>query len=255
MPHHDWTTQRIICRAVLQGRTDATFAEHAVSVEDQVVYRRMAEEALTSVIRRRSSAKRYFTARIRNPISLIALLAVVIAATSLFMAAYLWRQVDLTDPGTYSMVGSVAGFSAIAAAATGWMISGWVTHRTGRSKLTMDVVSSRFSQPAFGDALTAFNKTLINKQIDTAVVERLERSGDEDDRRALQGLRYLLNFSEFIAVGVLEGELDQRIVSKTLQGTLTYVHDHAFLYISDLQRRDPRILEHFTILRRHYAEL
>lgn len=255
MPHHDWTTQRIICRAVLQGRADVTFAEYAVSAEDQVVYRRMADEALTAVIRRRSSTKRYFRARIRNPILLVVALAVLIAAASLSMAVFLWRQVDMADANTYSVIGSVAGFSAIAAAATGWMISGWVTHRTGRSKLTMDVVAARFSQPAFGDALTAFNKVLLGRRIDSALVARLEASGDEDDRRALQGLRYLLNFCEFISVGVLEGELDERIVAKTLRGTLTYVHDHSSLYIGDLQRKNARTLEHFTTLRRHYAEL
>lgn len=255
MPHHDWTTQRAICRAVLQGRADAGFAEHAVSVEDQIIYRRMADEALTAVIRRRSSAKRYFSAHIRNPIALVIVLAVLIATASLAMAVLLWRRVDLADPGTYPVVGSVAGFSAIAAAATGWTVSSWVTHRTGRSKLTMDVVASRYAQPAFGEALTAFNKILLNRRIDSALVGRLERSESDDDRKALQGLRYLLNFSEFIAVGVLEGELDERIIAKTLQGTLTYVHDHSLSYISDLQRRDPRVLEHFTTLRRHYAEL
>ncbi|WP_375403748.1 DUF4760 domain-containing protein [uncultured Sphingomonas sp.] len=153
------------------------------------------------------------------------------------------------------MISSVAGFSAIAAAAAGWMISGWVTHRTGRSKLTMDVVATRFSQPAFGDALTAFNKVLPGLQIDSALVKRLEASDDEDDRRALQRLRYLLNFCEFISVGVLEGELDERIVAKTLRGTLTYVHDHSAPYITDLQRRNTRTFEHFTMLRRHYREL
>ncbi|WP_375403749.1 hypothetical protein [uncultured Sphingomonas sp.] len=60
----------------------------------------MAEEALTSIIKRRSSVRRYSTARIRNPILLIAILAVLIAAASLSMAFHLWRQVDLADPAT-----------------------------------------------------------------------------------------------------------------------------------------------------------
>lgn len=255
MPDHDWNTQRTICRAILRGEADSIFAVHQVSATDQILYRRMADEAITAVIRRRSAAKRYFTARVRNPILLVTVLAALIAAVCAGMALTLWRWVDASNPATYSIVGSVAGFSAIGAAAIGWTMSGWITHRTSRSKLTMDVVASRYAQPAFGEALTAFNKVLLGRRIDSTLVARLQASDDDDDRRALQGLRYLLNFCEFIAVGVLEGELDARIIGKTLRGTLTYVHDHSQLYIGDLQRTDPGALEHFSMLRRHYVEL
>jgi len=253
--YHEWAVQRSICHGVLQGQATAVFSTYVVDEMDQSAYRRMADDALTVVIRRRSAVKRYFRIRIKNPIWIGIAFAATFGALAFAAAATLACSIDLSQQNTYPIVGATAGFCAIGVAAIGWGVSGWITHRTGRSKLTMDVVAARFSQPAFNDALTAFN-TLRRDQgrITSALVDRLAVSASEDDRKALQGLKYLLNYFEFIAVGVTEGELDERIVAQTLRGNITYVHDASVLYILDLQARNPRTLEHFTALRRHYRE-
>lgn len=255
MPHHDWKTQKLVCHAILIGKAERAFADHGVSLADQRIYRRMADDALAQVIRRRSSAKRYFAAHIRNPLFLVVALATGIAALSLLSAWMLFDYVDLTKPESYPIFGSVATFCAIGIAASGWAVAGWVTHRTGRSKLTMDVVAARYAQPAFGEALAAFNKVLLRRRIDATVIAALEQSADQDERRAVQGLRYLLNYFEFISVGVLEGELDERIVARTLRGTLVTVYDLSLLYIAELQRTNPRTLEHYSTLRLHFRDL
>lgn len=255
MPHHDWKTQKLICHAVLTGRAEEAFAAHGVALHDQAIYHRMADDALAGVIRKRSAARRYFTARIRNPLLLVVAAAAFVSAVCLIVAWELSETVNLADPGTYPVLGSLAAFAAIGVAAMGWAVSGWVTHRTGRSKLTMDVVAARYAQPAFGDALAAFTKVLLNRRIDGELVGALERSTDEDERAAVQGLRYMLNYFEFIAVGVLEGELDERIVAKTLRGTLNTVYDLSVLYITELQSKNPRTLENYSTLRRHFRDL
>lgn len=255
MSHRDWKTQQAIAREVLAGRGDQAFETFAVGFDERAHYQRLASDALGAAIRRRSPFRRHYRARIRNPIWVVVVLASLIGVGCLGMAAALWRHVDFADDRTYSLVGALAGFSAIGVAAIGWVAAGWITHRTGRSKLTMDVVAARYSQPAFSEALTAFVNRFGTGAVDHQLVTKLEASADDEDRRAVQGLRYLLNYCEFIAVGVLEGELDERIVAKTLRGTINTVHDRSQRYIAHLQRTNPRTLEHFSLLRDHYRDL
>lgn len=253
--YHAWADQRTICHGILQGQADAVFATYTVSELDQSAYRRMADDALTVVIRRKSAVRHYFRIRIKNPIGVGIAIAATFGSSAFVAAVILLTRISFANTGTYPMIGAMAGFCAIGVAAIGWGVSGWITHRTARSKLTMDVVAARFAQPAFNDALTAFNTIKRNHgRVTSSLVDRFAVSADEDERKALQGLRYLLNYFEFIAVGVTEGELDERIVAKTLRGNINYVYDTAAPYIFDLQTKNPRTLEHFTALRRHYRE-
>lgn len=254
--YYHWAEQRSICEGILRGQADAVFQTYTVSDIDRGAYLRMADDALTVIIRRRSAAKRYFRIKIKNPIAI----GVAFAATFGFMAfgsaALFVRFVMWSDARTYPILGAAVGCCAIGVAAIGWGVSGWITHRTARSKLTMDMVAARFAQPAFSEAMTAFNQLRKEYgQITPALVNRLSLTGRPEDGKALQGLRYLLNYFEFIAVGISEGELDERIVARTLRGNITYVHDAAATYIHDLQATNARTLEHFSALRRHYQDL
>ena len=134
-------------------------------------------------------------------------------------------------------------------------MSAWIAHRSNRSSYTLDTVAAWFAQSAFSDALRDFNKTLRRKKIDEMLVNSLAASQSDEDRAAVRSLRYLLNYFEFISVGVLDGELDERIVAKTLRGNLLDVYNHAASYITDLQKSNPRTLENFSMLRRHYQDL
>jgi hypothetical protein len=255
MPYRDWTTQTAICQAIMQGQADAAFLQYGVSLADQIVYRRMASEALAKVVAKRSTTKRYFKARIKNPIWISTALSSVIGLASFISAVVLCRWINLTEAATYPILGAIAGFSAIGVAAVGWGVSAWIAHRNNRSRYTLEIVAARFAQTAFTDALRGFNKYLRMRLINRSFVDQFAMSADDNERLAIQGLRYLLNYFEFISVGVLEGELDERIVDRTLRGNLVDIYDLSAPYIMELQRENPRTLQHFTILRRHYQDL
>lgn len=255
MAYRDWSTQRLICREILQGRAEAVFVAYDIALADQAIYRRLADEALSRPISRRSAAKRYFRATIKNPIWISTMLSSLVGAISFAVAVVLTRWIDLSRSSTFPMLSAVAGFSAIGVAAMGWGVSGWIAHRNNRSKYTLDTVAARFAQSAFTDALALFNKRFRDVTITDAMVADLAASPHDEDRQAVQGQRYLLNYFEFIAVGVLEGELDERIVARTLRGNLADIYDRSMLYVIELQRKNPRTLEHFSRLRRHYEEM
>lgn len=252
---HRWAEQREICRAILCGNPSPAFDRYRVSELDRTIYERMTQDALDQLIRRRSPARFYFRAQIKNPIWFSTLLSAAIGVSALASASYLSVHVDLSDDKTLPILGSVAAFCAIAVAAIGWGVAGWIAHRNNRSKYTLDTVAARYSQPAFSDALRHFNRAFKDRRVNTAMVEQLASSKDTSDQSAVQGLRCLLNYFEFISVGILQGELDERIVAKTLRGNLLFVYQQSAAYIRDLQRNNPKTLEHFTLVSRHFQEL
>lgn len=254
MRHWRWEEQAAICRAVLEGRAEAVFAERRIPLVEQARYRWMANEIVAHTVRRHSSFSRYFAASIKNPIRLSTGLSAVIGTLFMLAALGLFTAVDLADRTTYPILGAVAGFCAISVAAIGWGVSGWIAHRNNRSRYTLDVVAARYAQTAFTDALRGFNEVFKGVAINEATVAALANDPDPEKRKAVQGLRYLVNYFEFIAVGVLEGEIDEKIVAKTLRGNLIYIYDRCATYIIDLQRTNPRTLENFTALRLHYRD-
>lgn len=49
-------------------------------------------------------------------------------------------------------------------------------------------------------------------------------------------MRHILNWFEFIAVGVALGDLDLNIVTMTVRSNLTFYTDKCLIYISELRR-------------------
>lgn len=249
-----WSDQKAICRAILCGRAEEAFRTYGVPPLEQPIYQRLAEEALENAIARRTTARRYFRARIRNPIRISTLLSSTIGIISFAFGLWLFWRVDFSDAQTFPLMSSVAAVWAIGVAAVGWGVSAWIAHRNNRSKYTLDTVAARYSQPAFSEALKNFNAKFKGVRISEQLVTQMSSSTDLDDLNAVQSLRYLLNYFEFLAVGILHGELDERIVARTMRGNLIYVYDHAAKYITELQASNPKTLENFSLVRMHFQE-
>jgi len=85
-------------------------------------------------------------------------------------------------------------------------------------------------------------------------LNELRRSRDEDDRKAAVSVTFILNYYEFIASGVLRGDLDARIIRDNIRGVLCQYHDKCLPYIRFANARNPRVFEHLIKLRTHYRE-
>jgi len=239
----------------MSGAGDAAFEQYHVPDLDQAIYRRMASDALDKVIARESAAKRYFSANISNPIRGVIGLAAILSLSSLAGALWLFWSIDAYHPKADSILSAFVGFCAVLAAAIGWGVSAWIAHRNNRSKHTLDIVAARFAQPAFSKAFSDFNEAFVGKAISKALIADYSTSDDSAKKEGVQGLRYLVNYFEFIAVGIISGELDERIIARTLRGNLIYVYDRCAKYIYEVQGDNPRTLENFTTIRRHYQTL
>ncbi|HEX8526548.1 DUF4760 domain-containing protein [Allosphingosinicella sp.] len=250
----DIATRRAICLEILRGNEEAAFRQHRVSELDQAVLRRCAQEIVDTVVRRRAPFRHYWRAPIRNPIWPGFIVSAAFALVSLSYAIRLFPLVDYAIPATYPIATATAALFAIAAATSGWAFTSIVTARNARVNHSLTIVSDRFSKSDFGANTAKFNVAFKGKRINKALVEEMDESDSDVDKDGVQALRYLLNYFEYVSVGVILGELDETIIRKTLRGNLVHYYDRCASYIKEVQSENPRVLEHLTMLRTHFRD-
>lgn len=76
----------------------------------------------------------------------------------------------------------------------------------------------RFTHDTFNQQISVFNENLKGKTINRALINQLAISDDPKDRAALQAIRYIVNYFEFLSVCILSGNFDQEIIRKTMRG-------------------------------------
>ena len=200
------------------------------------------------------SSDRLRTSRPFLPVIIaIAIIAVACAAA----AAVLLAHAYIDDPQTYPLFSATATVMAIAVAAVGWGVAGWVSHRNGRVQHTINLLSTRFSQATFVQNAANFvdhfgpgGAPLVTR----SDIDALTVSKTEAERNAARAVRYLLNYFEFIAVGVRRGDIDLGIVRENWRGVIRFYVDRCRPYIDALRDDDPRTFEHLVRLRSHFED-
>jgi len=61
-------------------------------------------------------------------------------------------------------------------------------------------------------------------------------------------LQQLLNYYEFLAVGIAQGDLDEELLKASIRGIMCNLVDDARIMISQLRQNDPKTLEHLVRL-------
>lgn len=84
--------------------------------------------------------------------------------------------------------------------------------------------------------------------------QMVDLCGEGANPKDVEALQYILNYLEFVAVGIRQGELDEALMKQTLRGIVVNVRDFAKPYIafqrgvSDGKVERPKYLEHFLWL-------
>ena len=153
------------------------------------------------------------------------------------------------------------GVAGILAAATGWVVTSMVNLHNARRQHTVNVLlQSRLSQ-AYQQRL----RDVVKAFPVTPKVTKL-RVGDwntQEYSEAIDGVKYLLNYFEFVAVGIRTGDLDEKTLRMSLRGILTTLCDMADVYIryqrGELEENDGypsnRSYEHVLWLRKRWMQL
>lgn len=240
--------------AILRGEGEAAFDFNNVSALDRTALVAAADRLATQAAARTSPINGYYKLKRRMPLREGYLAASIAAIVPLGCALWIVTHIDVTASENFPLIAAASTLFGVFAAATGWGVASWTAHRNARAQHTLNFLATRFSNSSFSDQAAIFNKAFADHKIDKALISRLATSDDPDDTAALQSLRWLLNWFEFIAVGVILGDLDLTIVTKTVRSNLIFYCDKCLPYIREVQQTQPKILENLIELRLHFQD-
>jgi hypothetical protein len=153
---------------------------------------------------------------------------------------------------------AIAALIGVIVATFGWSFSNWLAYRNSKKQHTVNLIfQTRFTQPTFNLHMRRFNKrfpVLSHEVVTIDVIDGLDNSNDDEGIDLAQSVKYILNYFEFIAAGVIGGDLDLDLVEQTVLSNLVYYFDKSAPYIYAVAKRYPGALENLIALRDHYRE-
>lgn len=126
----------------------------------------------------------------------------------------------------------MAVYASALLALAGWMVQTWNTARVGRKQHSMNVlIQTRFSE------VHRKHLEIVSDGLAGAVEFSAEKVMNDANLR--RSLAYLLNYFEFIAVALNQGDLDETIIREAIRGQLTDAVAKSRSYISFVRGEDP----------------
>ncbi|MBB3178746.1 DUF4760 domain-containing protein [Variovorax sp. Sphag1AA] len=111
----------------------------------------------------------------------------------------------------------------VVAAIVGWIISSMVAIRNGIRQHTINILlQSRLSQTYMEQAMIVHMRYFHRHGMRYLTEEEIET--DSPDAR-LPSLRYVLSYLEFIAVGIRYGDLDEKLMRRTLRDVVCSLYE------------------------------
>lgn len=251
--YRSWAERRAIIRSIIAETNPQPLQQFQLSKSEEAYFRDLASKAVAALAIRSSAFKGYYKPPIAKPFGLVVRVSALTSAIATLGAAYLiWHQQRGGQPDPL-----LASCATITVAAVGWALLGWIAHRNTVRQNTNAILFARFSQAPFGEAIHRFHKQFgwkLNDPVTSETLEALRRSGDENGMRAAAAAVYILNYFESISSGVLNGDLDHRIVRDNVRGFICNYHDKCAPHIRASNVQNPKAYEHLIKLRTHYLE-
>jgi len=250
--YRSWSERRAIIRAIIADSNPPKLESFHLSPQEQAFFRARSEKAIDALARQTSAFKTYYALPAARPFAFVVLVSGLVVAAAAAAGTYIYLN-TVGDPA-YPIYAALLSLSIVA---VGWAVAGWITHRNTIRQNTNSMLFARFSQAPFGEALHRFHQTFGNDvfpKITRDQLRELRSTGNEDDRKAATSVGYLLNYYEFIAAGVLHGDLDQNIIRNNIRGVICFYHDKCEPYIVYSNQQNPKVYEHLIKLRTHYRE-
>ncbi|EEG6977422.1 DUF4760 domain-containing protein, partial [Salmonella enterica] len=138
----------------------------------------------------------------------------------------------------------------------GWWIQSAVSRASARKQHTLNlVVNHRFSELFHKKNESAFDVFGVDKTIHPDWVKKsFSSKGDEIDDEGKKyitgtlGLSYLLNFYEFVSVGIIQKDLDEGMIKECFLGIMSRLEKRGVFLIRYSQRIEPKAYENLVAL-------
>ncbi len=198
--------------------------------------------------------KAYYALPTGKPFGYILGIVATLIAAAMFIAVFIWLESEDATKA-YPLFAACA---AVVVAAIGWAVAGWISHRNTVRQNTNNMLFARFSHAPFGDALNRFHAHFGYEPwrfVTTEEMARLRSSDKEEDQKVAASVAYILNYYELIAIGVINGDLDQVIIKQNVRGLIVYYHDKCGPHIRKLNKSNHRVYENLIKIRTHYRDV
>lgn len=251
--YRTWAERREIISSMIAETNPPAIETFQLSASEEVFFRARSRRAVAELAKTTSTFKSYYALPAARPFFYVLGVSGLVVVGAVAFAVYLWlRSANLSSK--YPLLAACA---TLAVAAIGWAVAGGITHRNTVRQNTNNILFARFTQTPFGDAMHRFHKEFGHDIAAKVTVEKwrqLRDSGCDEESRAATSVTYLLNYFEFIASGVLRGDLDQKIVRDNIRGVVSYYHDKCWPFILSSNQQNPKVYENLIKLRTHYRE-
>lgn len=143
----------------------------------------------------------------------------------------------------------------VVSAITGWIVSSYITLRNSIKQHTINTLLQSRLSATYMQYASRINKSYFAPDAPSGPVP-LESllATDDESRENLAALNYVLNYFEFLAVGIRHGDLDRKVLKHTLRGILVRLYEKCECYIKYTRGDDgktvamPRQFEHVSWL-------
>ena len=141
----------------------------------------------------------------------------------------------------------------IVSAITGWIVSSYITLRNSIKQHTINILLQSRLSATYMDVAKHINSKFFSPTSSRDPVS-VDFLNDPVNQKDLEAFVYILNYLEFVAVGVRHGDIDEMVMKDTIRGILCGQFDKAKLFIM-YQRGDngttvksPKVFEHLVWL-------
>lgn len=166
-----------------------------------------------------------------------------ISLTYLAFVLFFFFDLGHTDKPTHAIF--FVGALTVVLGTLGWIANVYVSQHNARRQHTMNVLLAHSLSKSFRSSMDTINRSFPKQASISATVFS---DGDEDTQSAI---KYVLNYYEFIALGVDHGDLDEKIMEDAYSGIICGFYERAEPLVTALRGEDekgdakrPKVLHH-----------
>lgn len=136
---------------------------------------------------------------------------------------------------------------ATMAAITGWVVAASITIRNSIKQHSINTLLQSRLSTAYMQRADVINSKLFAPGMPLGPLP-LSYWEDPENSDIWLSVEYVLNYFEFLAVGIRHGDLDEPVLRNTLRGIVVRLFDRASPLIESSKLQNPRSKEHLTWL-------
>lgn len=155
----------------------------------------------------------------------------------LFLFGFVWMLV-LGEPHRLPIM---FGYLTVGFATIGWIFTNYISSKNSIRQHTLTVLTQMRMSTEFMK-----NANLMQAEIDEGRVITHDYYNDIDaeNKATKESIRYILNYLEFVSVGIRLGDLDETLVKETQKGMFKYAFTACESFIMEKNKKNKTTYQH-----------